>query len=247
MKLHELLAVESNLETQATKVRSDLANTFEKKRHLFEEKRLLFTPNAEGAQTVTEQQSDIQSTVRKELDWIRPHLAKALDASYMVAEANTAARADIVLEDGDVIAKDVPATSLLELQKRLAEILGLAQTIPTLDPAKGFVADSQRGEGFYKAREVRKTRTTKQPKVIIKYEATKEHPAQTELYSADLPLGIIEEQEWSGMLTPGEKAEVLNRIEKLSRAVRSARSRANEQIVDTTKKISSNLLNYIFG
>jgi hypothetical protein len=247
-KLHELLAIEANLETQAAKVRADLANTFEKKRHLFEEKRLLFTPNTEGAQVVTEQQTDIQTTVQKELAWVQPHLAKALNASYQVAEANTQARADIILEDSDTpLVKDVPATSLLELQKRLAEILHLAQAIPTLDPAKGFVADSQRGPGIYKAREIRKTRTTKQPKVIVKYEATKEHPAQTELYSADLPLGIIEEQEWSGMMTPAEKAAVLDRIEILSRAVRSARSRANEQAVDTTKKIAPALLGYIFG
>ena len=73
-KLHELLAIESNLETQAAKVRADLANTFEKKRHLFEEKRLLFTPNTEGAQVVTEQQTDIQTTVQKELAWVQNDL-----------------------------------------------------------------------------------------------------------------------------------------------------------------------------
>lgn len=247
MKLHELLAVESNLETQAAKVRSDLANTFEKKRHLFEEKRSLFTPHAEGGQQVVENQSDLQSTVAKELAWVRPHIARSWDASYRVAEANMSARADIVLEDGTVIAKDVPATSLLELQKRMAEMLSLAQAIPTLDPAKGFRPDEQRGQHIYKAREVRKNRTTKQPRVIVKYEATKEHPAQTELFNVDVAIGVIEEQEWSGMMTPAEKADVLDRIEKLARAVRSARSRANEAPVDREKKIADSLLTYIFG
>src|SRR5690348_10944471 len=98
-KLHELLAAEGNLETQATKVRADLANTFEKKRHLFEEARVVFTPNTEGASSQTESQSDIQTTVKKELNWISPILAKALDASYQIAEANTLARADVVLDD----------------------------------------------------------------------------------------------------------------------------------------------------
>lgn len=245
MKLHELLAVESSLETQAQKVRKDLENTFEKKRHLFEKKQLLFTPSAEGAQQSVEQQQDIQTTVEKEIKWIRPHISKSLDSSYQVAEANMLARADIVLEDDTVIAKDVPATSLLELQKRLAEIMELAKSIPTLDPAKGFSMDEQ--SKLYKAREIKKPRTTKQPKVIIKYEATKEHPAQTELYSADVVLGMIEEQEWSGLMTPADKADLLDRVEKLTRAVRSARSRANEQAVDTSKKISAPLLNYIFG
>lgn len=80
MKQHELLAIEGNLETQVAKVRSDLVNTFEKTRHLFEEKRTLFTPNEEGTHQVTEHQSDIPSTIRKELEWIRPHFTKLWDA-----------------------------------------------------------------------------------------------------------------------------------------------------------------------
>jgi hypothetical protein len=37
-RLHELLAVETNLESQMLKCCLELAATFEKKRHLFEEK-----------------------------------------------------------------------------------------------------------------------------------------------------------------------------------------------------------------
>lgn len=249
MKLHELLAVETNLETQAGKVRSDLATTFEKKRHLFEEKRTVFIPLAEGEQQTVELQSDLQSTVAKELDWVQGHITKALDASYQVAETNTKARSDVILEDDaqTVVLKDVPATALLELEKRLAEIGTLIGAIPTLDPAKGFALDAQRGVGVFKAREVVKNRTKKTPKVIVKYEATKEHPAQTELVSEDVPTGKIQEQEWSGLMTPGDKSTLLNRVEILSRAVRRARSRANEAEVDTTKKIGARLLKYIFA
>ncbi len=247
-KLHELLAVETNLETQATKVRSDLANTFEKKRHLFEEKRTVFQANEENVPPVVETQLDIQTTVAKELAWIRPHIAKALDASYRVAETNTAARADIVVEGSNtVVAVGVPATALLELQKRLNELLELAKAIPTLDPAKGFQPDEQRGAGIYKAREVRKNRTAKRARVLVKYDATKEHPAQTEVINEDVAIGVIQEQEWSGLMTPSNKADILDRIEILSRAVRAARARANEQEVDTTKKIADALLSYIFG
>lgn len=246
-KLHELLAVETNLENQANKCRTDLINTFEKKRHLFEEKRIVFVPNSEGAQPVIEHQSDIQSTVRKELDWIQAHIAKALDASYQVAEANTEARADVVLDDdaATVLLKQLPATALLELEKRVAEVQQLIAAIPTLDPAKGFQIDSQRG--VFKAREVNKVRTKKEAKVIVKYDATKEHPAQTELISVDVPVGSIQEQEWSGLLTPADKAELLDRVESVGRAVRRARSRANEAEIDSQKKIGNKLLKYVFS
>lgn len=245
-KLHELLAVETNLENQANKVRTDLTNSFEKKRHLFEEKITTFIPLAEGQKTTVEAQSNIQSSITAELKWVGNHLSKALDASYQVAESNTQARASIILEDGTLIASDVPATALLELEKRIAEIASLVGAIPTLDPAKGFVPDSARGEGIFRAREITKTRTQKMKKVFVKYEATKEHPAQTELLDQDVPVGTLQEQEWSSLITPAQKSEIVNRVEILARAVRSARSRANDVEVDTSKKIGAKLLSYVF-
>ena len=83
--------------------------------------------------------------------------------------------------------------------------------------------------------------------VLIKYEATKEHPAQTELIDKDVQIGTIEEQEWSGLFTPAQKSELLNRVEMVSRAVRRARSRANEAEVNKSAKIGSKLLGFIFG
>jgi hypothetical protein len=141
--------------------------------------------------------------------------------------------------------KDCPATALLELEKRAAEITALLKAIPTLDPAKGFLPDAARGTGIYKAREVTKTRTKKTAKVIVKYEATKEHPAQTEMITEDVPIGKIQEQEWSGLITPAEKADLINRAEMATRAIRRARSRANEAEVDTKNKIGQKLMKYI--
>ena len=140
-KLHELLAVETNLETQANKAGADLTATFQSKKHLFGQKLVTFTPSEPGAQTVTEEQSDIQSTVADEIDWITKILAKALDVSHQVDVANTLAKADVVTEDGDEILKDIPATSLLQLEKRLQSLREFCGAIPTLDPAKGFKAE----------------------------------------------------------------------------------------------------------
>ncbi len=246
MKLHELLAVEGNHETQANKCRGELAETFQKKRHHFEEKKVTFISNAEGAQATVESQSDIQTSVKKELDWISSFITKSLDASFQVAAANTHAKADIILEDDTVLATDVPATSLLELEKRVTEVMQLIAVIPTLDPAKGFSPDSQRGDGIYQARQVNKKRTAKTSKVITLAEPTKEHPAQVQLVQVDVDVGTIQEQEWSSLISPAQKADLLSRCEILGRAVRRARSRANEATVDTTKKIGAKLLDYVF-
>jgi hypothetical protein len=247
MKLHELLAVNNSLDGQATKCRTDLLGTFEKKRHLFEEKIVTFIPSEEGAATTVENVSSIQTTVNAELNgWLRGHLVKSLDASYQVNETNTEARANIILEDGTIVAEHVPATALLELEKSIAEIGALVAAIPTLDPAKGFTADTSRVNQF-KARDVTKTRTKKVREVLVKYQATKEHPAQTEMIDVDKPVGILQEQEWSGLITPAQKSELINRTEVLGRAVRQARARANDATVDTAKRIGAKLVNFVFG
>jgi hypothetical protein len=246
-KLHELLAVESSLENQANKLSADLTNSFEKKGHLFTEKRVVFTSSEEGkGEPVIESQSDIQTTVQKELGLLKDYLAKSWDAGLQVAVANTKAQADIQLENGEVVATGIPATALLELEKRLISVQNLINATPTLDPAKGFQPDEQRGAGYYKGRTINKNRTRKDKKVVVLYPPTVEHPAQTQLIEADVFVGKIEEQEWSSALTPAKKSELLNNVEGMVRAVKRARIRANEQEVDVKRKIGDAILGRIF-
>jgi hypothetical protein len=245
-KLHELLAFQSDLNGQATKLRNDLATTFGKKRHLFEETRKTYTPDGEGAVSTVEDQKDIQTTVVSELKWISDHLAKAIDVAYQVDDANTQARADISLEDGTILVKSVPATTLLQLEKRIVEWRDLIAEVPSLDPAKGFKLDESHAKsGVYKARDVIKTRTKKVKEVITLSPATDKFAANVQLLDIDKPAGTVLEQEWSALLLPSTKSELLNNVEILLRAVKSARAKANEQLVDNTKKIGSTLLGFV--
>lgn len=246
-KLHELLAVDSSLKGQAQKMRLDLQATLEKKRHLFAKKLVTFTPVTEDGKVETREQSDLQTTVKKEVEWLTGIIVKAIDSSYAIDTANTVAKADIVLEDGTIVAKEVPATALLQLEKRLKEVSEFIHAIPTLDPAKGFSLDKDTGDGIYKARNVEKDSTRKVEEFVVVVQPTKEHPAQTAKVTKDIKAGTILEQEWSSLITPSLKADLLTRSETLFRAVTQARSRANDSIVDTkTNKIGESLLGYIF-
>ncbi len=248
-KLHELLAVEGQLKGQAQATRTELRATFEKKRHLFEKKVVTFQPSEEGAAPITEQQSDLQSTIPQELAWIAGLLTKGLDVAYQVAEANTLARADVIMDNGTVLLKNVPATALLELEKRATEVQELVSAIPTLDPAKGFAADPDQGKNVYRARDVKKTRTRKDPKVITLAAATVEHAAQAQLISVDVPIGSVTEQEWSGLFTPAQKGDMLERAEELRRAIKQARQRANDVAVDVTtmQSVGMAVFSFVFG
>lgn len=246
-KLHEMLAVEGSLKSQADKTRGDLANTFEKKRHLFTESIVTFRPLAEGAPPVTEAQSTLNTTVPQELRWISDIWSKAIDGAYSIAEANTVARADVILDDGKVLLQAMPATALMELLKRAAEIQELTQAIPTLDPAKDFRLDDARPKGVYRARDDERVRTKKMQKALVLYEATKEHPAQVKEISVDEPIGVIQTQEWSGLITPAIKADMIDRAERLTRAVKSALSRANNVDVPKVPAVGTTMLSFVFG
>jgi hypothetical protein len=248
-KLHELIPVNNALEGQVEKCSTDLADTFGKKHHHFTEKLITVTSKEEaGAPSAVEEQLALQTTVHKELAWIRGFWVKAIDSSHQINIGNTIAKADIVLENGDALASNVPATTLLELDKTLTKFKNLLTVIPTLDPAKGFKPDSNREPGIYVARDVTKTRTAKRQKGIVLYDATPVHPAQTQLISEDIPVANVTTQEWSGMITPAEKAEKLERCENLMRAVKAARARANEVEVDTAAhRIAAKLLDYVLG
>lgn len=250
-KLHVLLAIQDNLKGQATKIMTDLKATLHSKRHLFEETRKSFQPTVEGVANplgaeVTEQK-DIQTTVVKEVSFLTKHLAKGIDIGYQVDVANMSARADLVTEDGEILVKNMPATSLLQLEHRVKELKQVVVAIPTQDPAKGFRPATDREFGIYVAREVRKKFTQKKDEVIVLYPATKEHPAQTALKAYDVPVGHILEQEWSSLITPGKKSELLDQVEVLERAVKMARAKANEVSIEQAEnRIGQTLLDFVF-
>lgn len=245
-KLHQLLAVHKSFEGQAGKCRAELQSTFEKKSHHFREVRKTFKSNKEDEPPRVEEELSLQTTVFTEMKWIQEKLAKALDVGHQIDVANTLAKADVVV-DGAALLKQVPATSLLQIEKRLHEVQQLVLVIPTLDPAKGFKPDPDHGAHVFRARDVEKFRTQKIKEPLVVYPATKEHAAQVTVVDKDVPIGVIMEQEWSGLITVTQKADVLDRLEKLVRAVQSARAKANEQELDQNDhKIGQALLEYAF-
>ena len=80
----------------------------------------------------------------------------------------------------------------------------------------------------------------------MKYEATKEHPAQTELYMKDLPVGTWTQILYSGCIQADRKNAILARIRKLQDAIKLAREQANLLEVER-QKAGEALLAFVFG
>ena len=230
-KLHELIAVEGDLQGTTKKILEETATTFDKKPDHFqasrrEVKMIADTPEAQAEQLV--ESSAMSTTVEMKLAHLSGIVTRYYDAVLQKELTNQTAKADLVL-DGKTLAKDVPATFLLGMEDKLKALRAVYDTIPTLAPGKTWVPDVgyQFANVFVANDDEVRTRTKKIPKAIVLYEATKEHPAQVKELIEDVTVGTIITRQWSGMVTPGTKSDYLARIDKLIRACKKARQRAN--------------------
>ena len=245
-KLHELLAVEGELDNVAKKIVEETTTDFNKRQHLFVGYKRTLEHLKDGYTDVPEEYQKLSTTVKDRLDYTFNHVAKLMDATYQKERANTDAKADITIGD-TVIAKDVPATFLLNLEKRLAQLRPMLAAAPTMPQGVEFESDPSVGENVFKTvhPEV-KMRTAKTFRHKVLYEATKEHPAQIEKWEETEDIGRFVKQHWMGMITSYDKSQMLNRIDELIRAVKQARQRANTVTV-TKDKIGKSILDFVLG
>lgn len=244
-KLHEILAVEGDLDATSKKVCEEAITTFTKKADHFTEqlKELKMFDEGRQNENATETKA-LVTTVHDKLSHVRQFVTKYLDTFATKEATNQVARADIVVS-GVTIVESLPATVLLGLESKLKNLRQVYEAIPTLQPGAVWEKDPERGEGIYRARDPEeRMRTEKTTQYKVLYEATKEHPAQVEKWNQDVPIGKITLKTWSGMLSPAEKSALLTKVDTLIRAVKKARQRANTtEIVDMD--VGQALFNFI--
>ena len=244
-KMHELLSVESSVvsnynrdfeETLKVFGRADLFTRTVTKKEYFDE--------SDASKLNTTETKEITTTVSERLKWFRKPVSKFFDFVLQKDLTNQKSTADIEV-DGKVLASGIPATTLLMLETKLQDMRKVLNEVPTL-PA-GFIWETDAGQGLYRSKEPKITFSSKNtPKAVVLYEATKEHPAQVKEVNEAVPVAKVTVETYSGMLTSGQKADMLGRLDTLLQAVKKARQRAN--LVDVQKAdIGETLVNYIYG
>ena len=245
--LHELLAVEQEVKANAERVRASLIDTFRSKQSHFTGMRRTFRPfsvdeaSGEAGGERLEAQTQLAKTVAEELDAALREVGRSIDLGLRLDEANTRARADIVI-DGEVLVADVPATFLLQLERRLRELRAVFKEVPCYDPVRVWSVDpTADSKHVLRAEPVVTIRKQRTRKYNVMVEATPEHPAQVDIVEVDQPIGEIRSHDWTGMLSPGKKGALLDQLDRLLAAVKQARSRANTVGIDSERKMASTI------
>ncbi len=245
-KLNQILAVEKGVKAQnygkigeidKTLQKSDLFNGFHKEYHKVNEEN----------EDLPAESKRVQKTVRYEL---RQVISLSIEWWNLTATkdwTNCEAKASIILDGGTdnehTLQNDVPVTYLLFLEKQLIDLRTMAGRLPTLDESENWTHDAN--AGLYKSGVVKTHRTKKVPRVLTLTPTTEHHPGTAQVYTDDIIAGHWHTTRHSGAMRKSDREKLLERIDRLLKAVKQAREEANGIEVTDEPRIGEVLFDYL--
>lgn len=242
MLLNQVIAVLKGAKTRAQSILTESHKTLQKEA-LFEGLNRSFEKTKADYPDLPDENKPIQARADELIKDAIKSIIPYLDTQATLDEGNTTARADIIVDEKILLSK-VPVTFLLVLEKELTDLHTFVSKLPLLDVAKDW-EPNQDVTGFFRTRPVKTIRTQKMQKALLKYPATPEHPAQTEIITEDDAVGYWVSVHISAAIPRPIQKKMIERVEKLQHAVKLAREEANSGVVSEVKA-GGILLNYIF-
>jgi hypothetical protein len=242
-KLNQINAIVTSRKSETDKALNEL-NKLVAKETLFAGRERTYRPVDEvNGQKLPPESQRVQQRAD---DLIRQAISKWTELWNLVYTQDTGnqqAKADLVV-DGQALLSQVPITFLLFIDKQVNDLETFIAKLPTPDPAEEWSHDPN--SGLLRSRATESVRTSKEPTVIVKYEATEKHPAQTELFTKDVPVGNWTQILYSGAITTDRKNQILERVRKLQDAIKTSKEQANLLEVEK-QKAADPLMSYLFG
>ena len=202
-----------------------------------------YQPRDDDGERRPDESQKVQLKATEVLDELASQLTRLYDLAAWRDHGNTLARADVVV-DGTAILTDVPATFLLFLEKQLNDWRTIVTKLPTLDTGQTWILDD--ATGLHRTDAVKSASTRKVLRNHVKSPATDKHPAQVHTYEEDVPVGDWQTTKLSGALTVPRQRELVERLDKLMDAVKSAREKANLVEVEEVR-VGDALFGYLLG
>lgn len=241
MRLNQIIALVQGKKTKAQKLLTTVHHVWHKDRITGITR--TYAPKEEDGEVFPPESRIVQLRVSDALRTVQKELEDFLNIVATQEYANTSAKADVIVA-GKSILKDVPISVLLFLEKQLIDLRTLATNLPTLSTDRVWELDENKN--CYATEPEQTVKTQKKVEVIVKYDATKEHPAQTDLITVDKTIGHWKTIHLSGALPEKERDAIIERIEKLQDAVKVARERANSIEVVSQDNFGKSVLGYVF-
>lgn len=224
MKLNQIISIEKGVKSRVYSEtteqdrlcqKAELFNGFSKKYRPLDE---------ENGEKLPPESKRVQFRVDEILKSQARSLSELFDVTATKDWANMKAVADVKIGD-QVLLRSVPVTYLLFLEKQLNDLHTAVGRLPELDQNNEWSVDKE--SGLYKTEMTQTHRVKPTKRGIVLYDATDKHPAQTQLIEDSVLVGYWEKVDHSGAISKIRKAEMLEKIEALMKAVKFAREEAN--------------------
>lgn len=241
-RLNQIIAVEKGIKTRSQKDLTEAHHALQKPALLAGISRTYRPKDEEGEQLppeATKVQIRGEEIIRKTVDV----LVELFDVTATKDYTNCAARADVVV-DGKTLLTKVPVTYLLFLEKQLVDLHTFIKKLPVLDASETWSQDPS--ADCWATEPLQTARTKKIPRNHVKAEATEKHPAQVEVYHEDVVVGYWKTVKFSGALPQRRVNELIDRVEKLQKAVKFAREEANNHEAEE-QKVGRSVLGWLFA
>lgn len=241
-KLNEVVAVSAGRKSAVQKAVTEAYQKIQKEA-LFDGISRTYKPRDEVGEQLPSERKDVQQRANDIVRDVVGHWSELFDVTLTQDMGNTQARGTVAI-DGQTILDNIPVTTLLLLEKQLHDVETFVAALPTPDPAERWHFDAQ--QDCQATEPFQTVRTKKVPKAFVKYEATKEHPAQVETFHEDLAVGDWTTIKYTARMPAQAKREALERIKRLADAVKVAREQANAIEIEK-QRCGAAVFSYIFG
>lgn len=241
-KLSQIIAIEKGVKTASYSKLSEAHKKLQKPALLAGIARTYRSKDDDGDQLPPES-TRVQMRAEQAIEETSEALSDLFNVTAAKDWGNCEAKANVVI-DGQVLMENVPIPYLLFLEKQLVDLKTFIEKLPVLDQAEDWHFDEN--QNCWATEPVETTRNKKVPRNHIKYEATKEHPAQVEVYNEDVVVGYWRTVKFSGALPASRVHQLMQRVENLQRAVKFAREEANSTDV-SRKQTGDAFFAYLFA
>ncbi|NEP83249.1 MAG: hypothetical protein F6K39_36990 [Okeania sp. SIO3B3] len=241
-RLNQIIAIEKGIKSRSVQELAEAQKALQKPALLSGISRTYRPKDEEGEQLPPESKR-VEVKAEEIIRKTSQVLTKLFDVTATKDWTNCTARADVVV-DGQTLLTQAPVSYLLFLEKQLTDLRSFIKKLPVLDAADTWTFDQS--SDCWATEPVQTLRTFKTPRNHVKAEATEHHPAQVEVYYEDVTIGYWRTVKFSGALPARQINEMLERLEKLSQAVKFAREEANNSETEE-QRVGERIFQYLFS
>jgi hypothetical protein len=235
----EIVAVASGIKSRTQKNVTELYKLLQ--RDVFGGLSRTYTPKMDDGDQYPAEHKKLEATVKPIVIRASTEWERLIDVIVTQDTGNSLASANIEI-DGKVLAENVPAVTLIFLEKHFQDIRSFVGRLPTLDPTKHWEF-SEDADAYTASRESVKTKKTIKHKVVV--QPTDKHPAQVVTDTIDEVEGTWKITEFSGAIPETKKRETIEQVDKLLDAIKIAREKANATEIKQIK-VAKGMLDFVF-